>query len=507
MFRLTFPFMVLVVGIVGCAVDGSVSPGAPDSAPPEAFDVVPTESVHTGWIHDGCREFTDREDVISKGAITWVKVCHGDSQGHVNGLQLGYGDHEGSFLGFQAAGMAVTGWTVPAGERIVRVEGEIAGHYVSRLRFVTDKGSRSPVFGGRSGTAFVASDPNDLPLRTISLWANLKRHPSLSRAVASVTFKFGQPYCFEPLDDEAKLEHLRRYAPRVWFHRNESYWPASVEWSFQFLKRYWSSDSGMWWLIAKEPLKEPSSVLPYFHGADPKKQWTDSPLRLEDVPAYAFWRQVNAYTVDLVYFFYYPYNRGKEVAGTIFGNHVGDWEHVTVRLTARRDSEGHTSLVPATDARKVSFSLAYHSKDARYAWAGVPKVQGTEHPIIYSAHGSHGSYLEPGSRRYDSAAGKDLVDYTDAGTAWDTWEKLECFDYDAKKGLGPTWVGTWPNWLKKDRNDKGLGNENPASGPVTRWGNYRWGAVDTVFGGTQYRLEHGPTGPADKPYFETAGLD
>ena len=35
---------------------------------------------------------------------------------------------------------------------------------------------------------------------------------------------------------------------------------------------------------------------------------------------------------DLVYFFYYPYNRGKEVLFTIWGNHVGDWEHITVRL-------------------------------------------------------------------------------------------------------------------------------------------------------------------------------
>ncbi len=493
------------------AVASAPAPAGPASREParptpETVDVVPTESIHTGWIHDGCKEFTDREDVISKGVITWVKVCHGGRQGYVNGVQLGYGDHEGSFLGFQARGLALTGWTVPVGEQIVRVEGQIAGYYVSQLRFVTDRGSSSPLFGGKSGTAFVASDRNGLPLRTIGVWANLKRHPSLNRAVASMTFKFGEPQYFEPVDSEAKMEHLRRYAPRVWFHGNESYWPASVEWSFHFLKRYWSSDSRMWWLITKEPLKAPSSILPYFHGADPKKQWTDFPLRLEDVPAYAFWHQVNAYTVDLVYFFYYPYNRGKEVAGTIFGSHVGDWEHVTVRLTARRDSEGRTCLTPATDA-KMSFSLAYHSKDARYAWAQVPKVEGSDHPIIYSAHGSHGSYLEPGSHRYDSAAGKDLVDHTGAGTPWDTWDKLECFDYDTKKGLGPTWVGTWPTWLRKDRKDKGLGNEDPASGPVTRWGNYRSGAVNTVFGGTQYRLEHGPTGPADKPYFETPGLE
>lgn len=45
----------------------------------------------------------------------------------------------------------------------------------------------------------------------------------------------------------------------------------------------------MWWLETKEPLKAPSSVLSHFHGADPKKQWTDVPLKLDEVQVYAFW--------------------------------------------------------------------------------------------------------------------------------------------------------------------------------------------------------------------------
>jgi hypothetical protein len=317
-----------------------------------------------------------------------------------------------------------------------------------------------------------------------------------------MTFQFG-PYV--PVDDQTKVEYLRRYAPQVWFHSNEQYWPSSVEWSFNFLKRYWSHDSGRWWLLTKQKLEEPSSVLPYFHGADPEKQWTDIPLKLEDVPVYAFWHDMPQRTVDLVYFFYYPYNRGKDIDvafGTVMGNHVGDWEHVTVRLTPKRDSQGRMTLEPARDAE--SFSLAYHSTDARYAWGKVPKVQDTEHPIIYSAAGSHGSYLWPGRHEYGSVALQDLVDYTGAGTAWETWKKMEYFDYDAKKRLGPTPMGTCPNWLKKDDRNKDVGNEHPASGPLWRWGNYRW---KEVAGSGYYRLEHGPTGPADKPYFASPELD
>jgi len=107
-----------------------------------------------------------------------------------------------------------------------------------------------------------------------------------------------------PIDDHTKVAFLRTYAPRVWLHRNEAYWPSSVEWSFHFLKREWSESTRHWWLVTKERLQKPSSVLAYFHGADPNRQWTKIPCSLDDVPAYAFWHQVNNEMYDLVYFFW-----------------------------------------------------------------------------------------------------------------------------------------------------------------------------------------------------------
>lgn len=59
----------------------------------------------------------------------------------------------------------------------------------------------------------------------------------------------------------------------------------------------------------------------------------------DSAPVYAYFikkqipvGEIDVAVVDLVYFFYYPYNRGKSVFSTIFENHVGDWEHITVRL-------------------------------------------------------------------------------------------------------------------------------------------------------------------------------
>ncbi len=87
----------------------------------------------------------------------------------------------------------MTEWQVPDGQRITRVVGEIAGFYVGRLQFFTDGGQSSPQFGGTRGEPFVATDPAKRALRTISGSANLRRHPSLNRAVASMTFHFAAP--------------------------------------------------------------------------------------------------------------------------------------------------------------------------------------------------------------------------------------------------------------------------------------------------------------------------
>ena len=77
-------------------------------------------------------------------------------------------------------------------------------------------------------------------------------------------------------------------------------------------------------------------------------------LLLSVVPIYTLWRQFRQgknQVRDFVYWTFYPYNRGKNVcigaAGsgrcfggcTVMGNHVADWEHVTVRLVNNRPSK------------------------------------------------------------------------------------------------------------------------------------------------------------------------
>lgn len=290
----------------------------------------------------------------------------------------------------------------------------------------------------------------------------------------------------DPPPPDPRHEVLLQYAPRVWLHSAEEYFPSSVEFAFPSMTRFIGPD-GNYWVRSTVPLTSPSDdSLPFFLGD------------LDEAPVYAYYADKGGDVVDLVYFFYYPYNRGKEVVDTIWGNHVGDWEHITVRLTRGADQV----LTP------VQVYLSAHSFGGAYDWADVERLD--THPVVYSARGSHGVWSSPGDHVYQSIGETvlgvcvtlvcaDLTDLTDAGTAWDTWERLAGFDYGAKEGLGGE---TWPVWMSEDFMDPGAQPlAVPGGGPIFRWGNEEDCStlgvdISDLIG--VCRLEDGPTGPASK---------
>ncbi|HEX4694895.1 Vps62-related protein [Sphingomonas sp.] len=262
------------------------------------------------------------------------------------------------------------------------------------------------------------------------------------------------------ISDEQKLAAMRTCAPLIWAAEGEEYFACSTEWSFQFLTRV--TREGQYWLYTKQDLSSPSDdSLPLFKG------------NLAEAPVYAFWVEKAGGNYDICYFTYYGYNRGKEVVDTIWGNHVGDWEHLTVRL----DSQ----LNP------ISVYMSQHSGGETISWADVEK-SGT-HPVAYAAWGSHALYSSGGDHVYSSV----LVDKCGKGTQWNTWDRVETYDYGAKTGLGSS---VWPTWMTTDYTSTLPGKDaaDPRSGGIYRWGNGGNGA--TVAG--QRQLEDGPTGPIDK---------
>jgi Vacuolar protein sorting-associated protein 62 len=183
--------------------------------------------------------------------------------------------------------------------------------------------------------------------------------------------------------------------------------------------------------------------------------------------SYAFWQEktVGGY-VDLIYFHYYPFNYGKKQFGTVYGNHVSDWETMTVRLD--------TMLQPK------SVILSQHDHGETIQWRNIQKAYGT-HPVVYAALGSHGLYSTVGSHQYVDTFWVSLYDDTDRGRDWSTWENLETFDVDLKQGL---YGSRWPAWLEPTN--------------VYRWGNGKNYCGDDFVSDSACELADGPTGPLSK---------
>lgn len=275
--------------------------------------------------------------------------------------------------------------------------------------------------------------------------------------------------------DDEKVVYLKTYAPQVWLYNQETFMPSSVDWAFPHLERFKISD-GNYWLKTKKTLSSPSDAsLPLFTG------------NLESAAVYSFWVQYEGKDyVDLVYFFYYPYNRGKHIeilGNTVVGNHVSDWEHITVRLMMENGKFTPSQIY-----------LAQHSGGETLNWGDIGKT-GDGHPIVYSANGSHASYPDAGHHVYKKISIIiELADDTDQGTAWQTWNRLETYDYEAKKGIGSS---TWPAWMSDNFSDPGTGDPSiPGSGPIYRWGNPKDGC-DIPFT-DECILNDGPTGPVSK---------
>jgi hypothetical protein len=249
-------------------------------------------------------------------------------------------------------------------------------------------------------------------------------------------------------------------------------------------------------LFTREPI--PVGTPGFFRGCDGFS--TSNPCTIGDSPVYAYWVKKQIHVgedlvdiIDLVYFFYYPYNLGKSVLYTVWESHVGDWEHVTVRLMWGYDDQTGWSLQP------VQIYLSAHDFGGIYEWDEIPKINDT-HPVVYSAAGSHGVWAIAGAHTYGSAMGTDLVDICSEGTAWDTWNYVEAFDYDynAKQGQG-LGGSIWPLWMSDDFTNPGIcDRSDPACGPIYRWGNSRDGCVTIPFVGTYCTLVDGPTGPVSK---------
>lgn len=208
-----------------------------------------------------------------------------------------------------------------------------------------------------------------------------------------------------------------QYAPRVWLHGEESYWPSSTEF---FLPNMHKDGSHLW---TNQSLGCDSCTDPAFlDGQRPDR--THVPVYAQIVTRTQGGAPTNV--TDIIYWTFYPYNNGKRVCigfyvdnvGCIggystFGNHVGDWEHMTVRFV---------------DGRPSQVYMSQHSGGDTFTFGSKAMSSYGFHTEAYAALGSHGLYPDAARHTYQSLFNGDtLNDDTSRGIAWNTWDRPVVF--------------------------------------------------------------------------------
>lgn len=143
---------------------------------------------------NGGQPFEDSIDVVAQGSISKIVMRHADE---IDSIRLYYGDNYVAGNKYGRDGGKELTWEVPKNEQIVRVEGRVQER-VDQLKFITDKGSESPVFGGKGGKPFVYSaEASNGFLRTISGHAG--------RKIDQITLQFSAPYFIKDITFDRKI--------------------------------------------------------------------------------------------------------------------------------------------------------------------------------------------------------------------------------------------------------------------------------------------------------------
>lgn len=147
----------------------------------------------------------------------------------------------------------------------------------------------------------------------------------------------------------------------------------------------------------------------------------------------------------VMYWLLYAYNQQPVGAVDQLFDHEGDWERVAVLL----------------DAADKPTDVVYfgHGGQCRIPWSQAPKEG--NHPIAYSAKGTHASYPRPGIHRLG-------IDHTSDGKRWQTWQSLRFVDNEPWRDYGGGWgnVGqgshaTGPEGPHRNRNVDSVRDAKP----------------------------------------------
>jgi hypothetical protein len=215
-------------------------------------------------------------------------------------------------------------------------------------------------------------------------------------------------------------------------------------------------------LRTRADLNQPSDTQDWFNSARP----TDP----AQVTAYAVVVEGAQKRLDIVYWWLFNYNQGKTVAGTSWGNHVSDWEHVKVKL-------GGVDFANPQNEVVVGVMYDHHGDQDNFKPGdGNTELSGRQ-VLVHLANGDHEAYAKAGV--YDRPQGTH--DYC----------KDNAYEFDQRQGTVEIYL-----WNGSDFSPAPAGAPPSFKDPAWlryrgRWGNQQRG--DLL--GLVARLESGPEGP------------
>lgn len=206
------------------------------------------------------------------------------------------------------------------------------------------------------------------------------------------------------LDDEIEDALLRRFAPVVLLDPGEKALPVGTEWLLarsdlepaHAPRRRVLAASALGMISWPGPVEHPAARL---HPRAAARRGSPDPA---DWEVYGHAYPADGGGVILQYWFFYAFND----AYGLF-DHEGDWEHVSVRLSAEHAPEG------------AWYARHYDSQPGVwFRWTDL--TRDGDHPVVLSARGTHASYASPAEvpfweRTCGTAAGAGCP-------VWRTWE-------------------------------------------------------------------------------------
>ncbi|KAL8112815.1 hypothetical protein AgCh_020205 [Apium graveolens] len=250
---------------------------------------------------------------------------------------------------------------------------------------------------------------------------------------------------------------IQAYAPVVYLHPDEKYFPSSVSWFFQ--------NGALLYTKGQESnpvqIAQDGSNLPQ-NGSNDGTYWIDLPTdknasdnlqkgNLQSAEAYMHIKPALGGTfTDIAVWIFCPFNGPGKIKIAFFtiplgevGEHVSDWEHVTLRVS---NFNGELQSV-------------YFSAHSKGMWVSAPDLEfeSNNKPIVYASQYGHASYPHAGTFIHDVPQPEKIIvgaqnDTSKSNFKMDTGAQFSLVGADYLGGLGivePPWLNYAREWGPK----------------------------------------------------------